>query len=189
MATDKSLETLLEDRMAKLQTSNQQNSQPDLPPGQHRNGVSNPTAALPPGMQHNISSTPSELFSSLNRIPLFMTSLDETDGSGGENVQLEALKALAYEGTRAEVAQNFREQGTELVREEKRWGEARDYYTKALEALKRPPLPPDPEEGPQVIEIDEEAEAQKEREIEEVCLVNRALCNLEMSISPFFLIT
>ena len=126
-----------------------------------------------------------ELLKEMNRVPLFMTSLDETDGENGENVELEALKALAYEGTKAEIAQNFREQGTELVRTEKRYREAREYYTKALEALRAPPLPPDPEQGPLVVEIDDEAEARKERSIEEACLVNRALCNLEMSISAF----
>lgn len=124
-----------------------------------------------------------ELLTEMNRIPLFMTSLDETDGSGGENIQLEALKALAYEGTRAEIAQNFREQGTELIRNEKRYLEAREFYSKAITALRSPPPEPDPEQGPSVIEIDDEAEAKKEREIEEVCLVNRALCNLEMSSS------
>jgi hypothetical protein len=140
------------------------------------------SAALPPGMQKAKEYSVDELIKEMNRVPLFMTSLDETDGEGGENVQLEALKALAYEGTRAEIAQNFREQGTEVIRTEKRYREARDFYTKALEALKAPPVPPEPDQGPQVVEIDEEAELRKERSIEEACLVNRALCNLEMSI-------
>ena len=122
-----------------------------------------------------------ELIKEMKRVPLFMTSLDETDAEDGENMELEALKALAYEGTRAEIAQNFREQGTELIKAEKRYAEAREFYTKALLALKAPPPAPDPEQGPQVIEIDEGAEEKKERSIEEVCLVNRALCNLEMS--------
>ena len=143
------------------------------------------SAALPPGMQRTKDTSVDELLKEMNRVPLFMTSLDETDGEGGENMELEALKALAYEGTRAEIAQNFREQGTELVRTEKRFREAKEYYTKALDALKAPPVPPDPEQGPAVIEVDEEAEAKKERSIEEACLVNRALCNLEMSISAF----
>ncbi len=177
MATEQSLEALLEERM-KLHDGtggigDQSSKNKNVPA----------SVALPPGMQKNQDSTSEELWRELNRTPLFMTSLDDTDGE--ENVALEALKALAYEGTKAEVAQNFREQGTELVRLEKRYPEAREYYTKALDALKRPPLPPDPEEGPQVIEIDEEAEARKERDIEEVCLVNRALCNLEMSISSY----
>lgn len=142
------------------------------------------SAEIPPGMQRmNNYSDVDELIKEMNRVPLFMTSLDETDGAEGENMELEALKALAYEGTRAEIAQNFREQGTELIKTEKRYREAREYYTKALNALKAPPPPLDPEQGPQVVEIDEEAEEKKERSIEEVCLVNRALCNLEMSIT------
>jgi hypothetical protein len=141
------------------------------------------SAPLPPGMQKTKEYSVDELLKEMNRVPLFMTSLDETDGEGGENIQLEALKALAYEGTRAEIAQNFREQGTELIKTEKRYREARDFYTKALEALKAPPVPTDPEQGPQVVEIDEEAELKKERSIEEACFVNRALCNFEMSIS------
>ncbi|KAK5168851.1 HSP70/90 co-chaperone [Saxophila tyrrhenica] len=176
MATDKDLETLLDERMKLQDHERTQDSQT-----QNADKVA-ASAPLPPGMQKNQDTTTEDLWKELNRTPLFMTSLDETgDGESGENVALEALKALAYEGTRAEVAQNFREQGTELVRTEKRYPEARDYYTKALDALKRPPLPPDPEQGPQVVEIDEEAEERKERAIEEACLVNRALCNLEMT--------
>jgi hypothetical protein len=135
-------------------------------------------------MEKRKDATADDLFKELNRVPLFMTSLDDTDGEGGENIQLEALKALAYEGTRAEIAQNFREQGTELIKTEKRYFEAREFYTKALKALWSPPPPQDPKQGPPVVEIDEEAEEKKERSIEEVCLVNRALCNLEMSTYP-----
>lgn len=138
---------------------------------------------MPPSMEKARITDVDELLKEMNRIPLFMTSLEETDGSGGENIQLEALKALAYEGTRAEIAQNFREQGTELIRAHKKYFDAREFYTKAITALRSPPPEPDPEQGPSVIEIDEEAEEKKEREIEEVCLVNRALCNLEMSSS------
>ena len=179
MATEKSLDTLLDERL------NLQNR----PSEQHANNSQNQaSAALPPGMQRTKEYSVDELLKEMNRVPLFMTSLDETDGSGGENVELEALKAIAYEGTRAEIAQNFREQGTELIRSEKRYGEARDYYTKALQALKGHPVQNEVEEGEaadgrRVVEIDEEAEERKEREIQEVCLVNRALCNLEMSIS------
>lgn len=175
MAAEQTLEALLKERMKLHDDTGGSSDQPS----ENKNAPA--SAALPPGMQKSQESTSEDLWRELNRTPLFMTSLDDNDGE--ENVALEALKALAYEGTKAEVSQNFREQGTELVKLEKRYPEAREYYTKALDALKRPPLPLDPEEGPQVIEIDEEAEARKEREIEEVCLVNRALCNLEMSIS------
>lgn len=175
MEPDKTLEAMLDER-SRLQNAVQNTD----------DGHKQPTSAsapLPPGMQRMQQYSVDELVKEMNRIPLFMTNLDETDGQGGENIELEALKALAYEGTRAEIAQNFREQGTELIRTEKRYREAREYYTKALKALHDPLPPPDPEQGPPVIEIDEEAEALKERSIEEVCLVNRALCNLEMSIT------
>lgn len=177
MEPEKSLDALIDERL-NLQNGGQS-------PGARQDETSPASAALPPGMQRMQEYSVDDLVKEMNRIPLFMTSLDQTDGEGGENVELEALKALAYEGTRAEIAQNFREQGTELIRTEKRYREARDYYTKALKALRDPLPPPDPEQGPQVIEIDEAAEAKKEREIEEVCLVNRALCNLEMSITAF----
>jgi len=177
MESGKSLEALLDERMS----LHQQNG---ISSAKTENG-DQPTASapLPPDMQRAKEYSIDELIKEMNRVPLFMTSLDDTDGEGGENIELEALKALAYEGTRAEIAQNFREQGTELIRLEKRYRDARDFYTKALQALHAPPPVPDAEQGPQVIEIDEEAEASKERTIEEVCLVNRALCNLEMSIS------
>ncbi len=168
MASEKSLDSLLEERLSV------QNDQEYVPTA---------SAAIPPGMHRMKEYTADELLREMNRVPLFMTSMDQTDGDDGENIELEALKALAYEGTRAEIAQNFREQGTELIRNEKRYREARDYYTKALQALKAPSPDPDPEQRPKIIEIDEEAEAKKERSIEEVCLVNRALCNLEMSIT------
>lgn len=125
-----------------------------------------------------------DLLKEMNRLPLFMTSLDDTDGEGGENLALEALKALAYEGTRAEVAENFRQQGNECARA-KQWADAKEFYDKAIAALHSPPQEPDPEDdGPKVyeVEVDEEAEANKERGIEEACYVNRALCNLEKSM-------
>ena len=159
------------------------------------------TAAMPPSMEDKRTRTADEILTELNRIPLFMTTLDETDGEGGENVMLEAIKALAYEGTKAEVAQNFREQGNEAARA-KLWKDAREFYTKAIASVQgkvklseAPPKDPSPDaaritdvtegEDPQieVKELDEEVEAIKEREIEEACLANRALCNLEMSIT------
>lgn len=140
-----------------------------------------PTAAMPPAMAEIKSQSADEVLKEMKRLPLFMTTLDETDGEGGENVALEALKALAYEGTRAEVAENFRQQGNECARA-KQWGDAKEFYDKAIAALKAPPKnDPDPEHGPQVIEVevDEEEEQRKEKAVEEACYVNRALCNLE----------
>ncbi len=131
------------------------------------------TAELPPVQQK----TADELVAEMKKMPLFMTSMDDMDE---DNDMLEAIKALVYEGTRAEVADNFRVQGNDCVKT-KQWREARDSYTKALAALKGPqqPLPADAE----VVKIDEEAEEKQERTLEEACYANRALCNLEMSIS------
>jgi hypothetical protein len=141
---------------------------------------------MPPAMAEIKSQSMEKVLKEMNRMPLFMTNLDETDGEGGENDALEALKALAYEGTRAEIAENFRQQGNDCART-KQWTDAKEFYDKALAALKGPQNNPDPDaEGPEVIEVelDEVEEAKKEKAIEEACHVNRALCNLEKSESP-----
>lgn len=145
------------------------------------------SAPKPPAMTETMSKTADELLAELNRTPLFMTSLDDTDGQGGENAALEGLKALAYEGTKAEVAGNFREQGNECARM-KQWFDAREFYNKALAVLRGPARPQDnvdDDDEPDMNlgddqELDPEEEARKERQIEEASLVNRALCNLEM---------
>jgi hypothetical protein len=128
------------------------------------------------------SHTVDELAAMINRVPLFMRTLDETDGAGGPNMALEAIRSLAYEGTRAEVAGNFREQGNERARG-RRWDVARGFYDKALEALRGPRQSGDAEV--ELVEIDEEEEDGKERAIEEACYVNRALCNLELRETIF----
>jgi hypothetical protein len=141
------------------------------------------SAELPPAMAEVKSQSVDDLLKEMNRMPIFMTSLDETDGEGGENLALEALKAMAYEGTRAEIAENFRQQGNECARA-KQWTDAKEFYDKAIAALKGPQNNPDPDaEGPDVIpvELDEKEEAEKERVIAEAVYVNRALCNLEKS--------
>ncbi|KAI5261538.1 TPR repeat protein-like protein [Aureobasidium subglaciale] len=150
---------------------------------------SQPGAAMPPAMETARQYTADEMWQMLNKSPLFMTELDETGEDGGENVALEALKALAYEGTRAENAASFREQGNDNARL-KRWKDAREFYDRALGALKLPQKTGIAKEGVEaaehnlheedMFELDEEEEARKEKEHEEASLVNRALCNLEM---------
>ncbi|KAL1597220.1 HSP70/90 co-chaperone [Paraconiothyrium brasiliense] len=146
-------------------------------------GASLPSAAMPPAMADIKSQSVDDVIKEMNRMPLFMTTLDETDGEGGDNDALEALKALAYEGTKAEIAENFRQQGNDCART-KQWTDAKEFYDKAIAALKAPKKEPDPEDGPPVIdvtdvEVNEEEEAEKEKVIEEACYINRALCNLE----------
>lgn len=160
-----------------------------------------PSAPMPPAMANTKQYTTDELLAELNRTPLFMTSLDSE-----ENVDLEALKALAYEGTKAEVAGNFREQGNECAKL-KQWKDAREYYDKALAVLKHG-VPKALESGDGSAEmdlgnnkdavddkaidadvgneeeVDEEAEKKKEKDIEEASYVNRALCNLELRRCP-----
>lgn len=145
---------------------------------------------MPPAMAEIKKQSAEEVLAEMNRMPLFMTTLDETDGEGGENPLLEAMKALAYEGTRYEVAENFRQQGNECARA-KQWTDAKEFYDKAIAALKGPQTKPDPDAdaaGGQVIEVelDEEEEAKKEKVVEEASYVNRALCNLEKSELPAF---
>ena len=97
-----------------------------------------------------------------------------------ENIELEAMRALQYEGTRAEIAQNFREQGNEMARS-KRWRDGKEYYTKGLAALKQPQSkPPTVTDNQAPTILDPDSETKKEEEIEEACYINRALCNLEL---------
>ncbi|KAI9710879.1 MAG: hypothetical protein M1812_007331 [Candelaria pacifica] len=142
-------------------------------------GKDSTTPALPPPMDSIKSRTPAEVLANLNRTPLFMTSLDDTDGAAGENNELEALKALAYEGTPAEVAENFREQGNECFRA-KKWTDAVEFYTKGIVVLQEAKKK---KQSKQVAEGERvsESEVEQERGLEEACLVNRAACNLEMS--------
>ncbi|QLL34760.1 hypothetical protein HG536_0H01350 [Torulaspora globosa] len=88
--------------------------------------------ALPPQLSEFQNKTTDEVLEELNRMPFFMTKLDNTDGEGGENKELEALKALAYEGEPHEIAENFKNQGNELFKC-KRFKDARELYTKGIE--------------------------------------------------------
>ena len=149
----------------------------------NQNGQQPVSAAMPPAMAEVKSKSVDDLMKEMNRMPLFMTNLDETDGEGGENMALEALKAMAYEGTRAEVAENFRQQGNDCARA-KQWKDAKEFYDKAIAALKGPQNYKDHNaEGLNVVpdDFNEEEEAKKEKVIAEAVHVNRALCNLEKS--------
>ncbi|KAF4548920.1 Hsp70/Hsp90 co-chaperone-like protein [Elsinoe fawcettii] len=116
-------------------------------------------------------------------MPLFMTNLD--DIGEGENMQLEAIKALAYEGTRSEIASNFKEQGNEAAKQ-KLWKDAREFYEKSITSLKMSDEQLQKAkggEGPsdfEVLDVDEVEEDRKQKQIMEASLVNRALCNLEL---------
>lgn len=128
------------------------------------------TPALPPGMAALRHKSADEILKDLNKVPLFMTELEEND-------ELEAMKALAYEGTPAEVAQGFKERGNESFKE-KGWKDAKEFYTKAIQVLlievrKR-------QKGEKSEAGDDADEIKKEVGILEACLVNRAACHLEL---------
>lgn len=87
---------------------------------------------------------------------------------------LDALHALQNEGTRGEVAQNFREQGNEGARE-KRWLDAKEFYSKAIAVVLAKEDKWDKPEN-------REQEKKLLRQVEEASYINRALCHLELSM-------
>ncbi|KAB8301350.1 hypothetical protein EYC80_003231 [Monilinia laxa] len=132
---------------------------------------SSTTPSLPPSLASLRDKSGPEILKSLNSTPLFMTELEEND-------ELEAFKALAYEGTPLEVATNFKEQGNDSFKE-KRLADAKEFYTKGVNILlaevrrrqrgeKREGDVP--EEGPD--------EVVEEVKVLEVLLVNRAMAHL-----------
>ncbi|PYH46951.1 HSP70/90 family co-chaperone CNS1 [Aspergillus saccharolyticus JOP 1030-1] len=127
---------------------------------------------MPPTMQAVQTHTTDELADILNRTPLFMTDMDKALDENGENVMLDAIRALQNEGTRGEVAQSFRSEGNETAKE-KRWIDAKEHYTKAIAVLQ---AKEDKWEKPE----DEEAEKKLQKEVEAACYINRALCHLEL---------
>ncbi|KAH8435243.1 HSP70/90 family co-chaperone CNS1 [Aspergillus melleus] len=131
---------------------------------------------LAPKMSQNMASvrthTTDELADMLNKTPLFMTDISKAGDENGENIMLDAIQAMQNEGTRGEVAQNYREQGNEAAKE-KRWIDAKEFYTKAIAVLlakeDKWDKPEDPKEEEKV-----------KRQVEEASYINRALCNLEL---------
>lgn len=107
--------------------------------------------ALPHPIAEMRAKTTDELYEELNRLPLFMTSLNDQD----DNEHVQALSALANEGEPDEIASNFRTQGNECFAD-KQYHEAINYYNKAL-AVKSGRL-----------------------DIDEACYANRAACNLAL---------
>lgn len=89
---------------------------------------------------------------------------------------LQAIQALQYEGTKSEVAQNFKEQGNERVTV-KQWVDAREFYDKGLAVL----LDRDNDRWEQP--ENEEEEQRKRQLLAEQLYSNRARCNLELSTS------
>lgn len=113
-----------------IENSDTEMAQPYKKPQRYVPGPNDPL--LPPQLSEFQNKTTDEVLEELNRMPFFMTKLDDTDGDGGENQELEALKALAYEGEPHEIAGNFKNQGNDLYKA-KRFKDARELYNKGIE--------------------------------------------------------
>ncbi|KAK5064902.1 hypothetical protein LTR84_000736 [Exophiala bonariae] len=114
-----------------------------------------------------------QIVQDMSKTPLFMNSLEEATDEDGQNDLLEAIKALQYEGTKAEVAQGFKERGNEMVAE-KKWSDAKEFYTKGIAVLM------DKVNDKWDQAEDQESELKLRKTLEEQLYVNRALCNLEL---------
>lgn len=110
---------------------------------------------LPPQLSEFANKTTEDVIKEMNRLPFFMTELDETDGEGGENTNLEALRSLAYDGEPDEIATNFKNQGNDCYKQ-KKYKDAVGFYTQGLEV----------EHGVQLLTV--------------ALYLNRAACNLEL---------
>ena len=94
------------------------------------------------------------------------------------------MRALKYEGTPVEIALGLKQDGNESARL-KRWKEAKELFTQALGVLHKSHQAPTAAETTGSSD-DAQAKSRQEKSIEEACYVNRALCNLELSmILPF----
>ncbi|KAJ5679891.1 Tetratricopeptide-like helical [Penicillium macrosclerotiorum] len=127
---------------------------------------------LPPAIAAVKSNSKEELLNMMNKTPLFMTDIENAGDENGENVLLDALHAMQNEGTRAEVAQSFKEQGNEAV-QEKRWIDAKEMYTKSIAVIY---AKEDKWDKPENLQVEQKLL----RQMEELSHINRALCNLEL---------
>ena len=131
------------------------------------------TPALPLVMAAMHGKSSDEILAELNKTPLFMTSLEEND-------ELEAFKALAYEGTPLEVALNFKEQGNECFKERK-WADAKEFYAKGIQVLQAEQRKRSEEVKTQQGQDHKPSKEEREEQgILETCLVNRAACHLSL---------
>lgn len=138
---------------------------------EHSNGggENETTPALPPLIASSHNKSSDEILAELNKVPLFMTTLEQ-------NSDVEALQALAYEGTAFEVASDFKNSGNECF-VKKNWKDAKIFYEKAINVLST---------EVRLWQNGEKSEANTKVEkkqivsLLELCLINRAACHLEL---------
>ena len=136
------------------------------------------TTTTGPTPASNGTSAAETFIKEAGKTALFMDQIDVQEAQAEENVEIEAMRALQYEGTRLEVAQGFKDEGNEQAKA-KSWKDGREFYTKAIAALTgKVKIEADPEDLPKT-EEERIEEGKKEMALLEVCYVNRALCQLE----------
>lgn len=169
-----------------------------------------PAAMLPelsPGRAPYAGMTLEETVAELKQHPMFMTDLDADNV--GDNEELAAMQALAFDGTPLENAANFKGQGNECFRG-RRWADAKEFYTQGIALLvaeerrraglsseeeqqqaqspeKSEPAPTDAsQEGQPNTEDDADYnrddpdEVRKQKQLLEQLYGNRAACHLEL---------
>lgn len=109
---------------------------------------------LPPQLADVSSKSTDEIMAELNKLPFFMNNLGGEE-EGEERPEIEALKALAYEGEPDEIAENFKKQGNDCYKA-KNYKDAVEFYTKGLNVC---------------CDV---------KYIEAALYLNRAACNLEL---------
>ncbi|RKF71838.1 Hsp70/Hsp90 co-chaperone cns1 [Golovinomyces cichoracearum] len=127
------------------------------------------TPALPPLLASSHNKSSDELLAELNKIPLFMTTLEQ-------NSDLEAIQAIAYEGTALEVASDFKNSGNECF-VKKHWKDAKTFYEKAIDVLSTEVRK---WQRGEKSEANTKFEKKQIVSLLELCLVNRAACHLEL---------
>ncbi|KAH6687729.1 hypothetical protein F5X68DRAFT_206156 [Plectosphaerella plurivora] len=146
---------------------------------------SNPLAPGTAGPADMPRQTIDELVADLRTSPLFMNELDP------DSEQVQALQALAFEGTPLENSLSFKDQGNECFTA-RRHADAREFYTKGIDLLA--PLERRRRKGEKTthmetvegddereIEVeDDEDDIKKQRATLEALYVNRAACALEL---------
>ncbi|KAH8173114.1 hsp70/Hsp90 co-chaperone cns1 [Sarocladium implicatum] len=135
----------------------------------------NTTPDLPPSLAINKGKTADEILADLNKSPLFMTELED-------NIDIEALQALNYEGTAYENASGFRERGNECFKV-KGYVDAKEFYNKGiliLADLERKRERGEKTVDPEGVE-DTEEEITNQKSLLEALYGNRAACHLALS--------
>ena len=171
------LEEITDEMAAKLQVSSRQDAQEPAPGA---NAPGQPAAAGPglsPGRAMTKNMTVDEVVADLKKSPFFMTELEEND-------DIEALKALAYEGSPFEVASGFKGRGNECFKA-RGWMDAKEFYTKGILVLlseeRKRAAAVCGEPAAEGAEAEAEAtpqEVEEQRQLLESLYVNRAACHL-----------